>query len=116
MALGVQLAGADGARSPLAGVWFAAALSVLAFARRDPDRVDATGLRPVGYGLGGAAVLCLPAAVCVLLICHGEVPLPAGYLSWALVVAARFHRGRVAGRVAGGEWIGDRAGDRAHVR
>ncbi len=82
----VRVAGVAGARSQVAGVWFAALLSVVALGTRDPDRVGVLRLRQVGYGLVGAAVLCVPAAL--RHVVDGRTVLPLdGYLSWALVVA-----------------------------
>jgi membrane protease YdiL (CAAX protease family) len=83
--LRVQLAGQAGAGSQLAGVWFAAALAVVALATRDPERIGGIRLRHVGAGVAGAVVLCVPAAL--RHVVDGRVVLPLdGYLSWALVV------------------------------
>jgi membrane protease YdiL (CAAX protease family) len=85
VALRVQLAGASGARSQLAGVWFAAALAVLAWCTSDPERAVAARLRPVVIGMAGAVVLCVPAALRHVLAGRDVLPLD-GYLSWALIV------------------------------
>ena len=85
VALRVQLAGAAGARSQLAGVWFAAALAVLAWCTHDPQRPAAARLRPLVIGIVGAVVLCVPAALRHALAGRDVLPLD-GYLSWALIV------------------------------
>jgi membrane protease YdiL (CAAX protease family) len=85
VALRVQIAGVAGASSQVAGVWFAAALVVVAWCTHDPGRVVGVRLRHVGYGVAGAVVLCVPAAV--RHVVDGRVVLPLdGYLSWALIV------------------------------
>jgi membrane protease YdiL (CAAX protease family) len=85
VALRVQLAGAAGARSQLAGVWFAAALAVVAWCTHDPSRAAVARLRPVVIGLAGAVVLCVPAALRHVLAGRDVLPLD-GYVSWALIV------------------------------
>jgi membrane protease YdiL (CAAX protease family) len=85
VALRVQLAGSAGARSQLAGVWFAAALAAVALATRDPDRAGGVRLRHIGVGITGAVVLCAPAALRHVLAGRDVLPLD-GYLSWALIV------------------------------
>lgn len=85
VALRVQLAGASGARSELAGVWFAAALAVVAWCTHDPGRPTAARLRPVLVGAAGAVVLCVPAALRHLLAGRDVLPLD-GYLLWGLIV------------------------------
>ena len=87
VALRVHLAGAAGPGSPLAGVWFAVALSVLALGTRDPHRIGGGWLGPAGCGVAGAVVLCAPAALRHLLSGRDALPVD-GYLSWALVVVA----------------------------
>jgi membrane protease YdiL (CAAX protease family) len=86
-ALRVQLAGAAGAQSQLAGVWFAAALAVVALSTRDPGRSGAISLRHVGVGVAGAVVLCAPAALRHVLAGRDALPFD-GYLFWALIVTA----------------------------
>jgi membrane protease YdiL (CAAX protease family) len=85
VALRVQLAGASGARSELAGVWFAAALAVVAWCTHDPERSAAARLRPVLVGVAGAVVLCVPAALRHVLAGRDVLPLD-GCVSWALIV------------------------------
>jgi membrane protease YdiL (CAAX protease family) len=85
VALRVQVAGAAGDRSQLAGVWFAAALAVVAWCTHDPERAAAARLRPVLGGVAGAVVLCVPAALRHVLAGRDVLPLD-GYLSWALIV------------------------------
>ena len=86
VALRVQLAGSAGARSALAGVWFAAALAAVALATRDPERASGVRLRHVGVGVAGAVVLCAPAALRHVLAGRDVLPLD-GYPSWAWIVA-----------------------------
>ena len=83
--LRVRLAGVAGAQSQVAGVWFAVALAAVAWCTRDPDRLGGALLRPVGYGVAGAVVLCAPAAVRHVVAARVVLPLD-GYLSWALIV------------------------------
>ena len=128
--LRVQLAGQAGAGSQLAGVWFAAALLVVALGTRDPDRAGRPRLAPVGYGVAGAVVLCVPAAVRHVLAGTGVLPMD-GYLSWALIVAVvavaeeALLRGSLfwaleevlrAGGGGGGDECGVRAAARAGLR
>ena len=93
--LRVEIAGTAGARSPVAGVWFAAVLAAVALVTQDRDRrpgaphpgaVGAAGIG-VGVGFAGAVVLCLPAAIRHLVAGTHAVPLADGYLRWALIVA-----------------------------
>lgn len=90
VALRVQIAGSDGARSQVAAVWFAAALAGVALAaqgRAPVSRFDgrAVGVGAVGVGLVGALVLCVPAA-----IRHAVIGAPGitadGYAAWAAFV------------------------------
>jgi membrane protease YdiL (CAAX protease family) len=85
VAVRVQIAGLAGARSEVAGVWFAAGLAIVALATRDPARPGGVSPRVIGYGLAGAAVLCVPAAIRHALTGVAALPLD-GYLSWALIV------------------------------
>lgn len=81
----MQLAGAAGARSQLGGVWFAAALAVVAWCTHEPVQAPGARLRPVVVGVAGAVVLCVPAALRHVLAGREVLPLD-GYLSWALIV------------------------------
>jgi membrane protease YdiL (CAAX protease family) len=85
VALRVQLAGVAGAGSPLAGMWFAAALAIVAWCTHDADRAVGLRLRHVGAGVAGAVVLCVPAGLRHVLAGRDVLPLD-GYLSWALIV------------------------------
>jgi membrane protease YdiL (CAAX protease family) len=85
VALRLQLAGAAGARSQLAGVWFAAALALVALSTRDPERAGGVRARHVAVGIVGALVLCAPTALRHVLAGRDVLPLD-GYLSWALIV------------------------------
>lgn len=85
VALRVRIAGAEGARSQLAGVWFAVALGVVALATRDRDRIGELRLRALFAGVAGAVVLCLPAAIRHVLS-GAAVTQADGYLGWALIV------------------------------
>ena len=87
IALRVGIAGAAGASSQVAGVWFAAGLGAVALATQDRDRTGAFRPRAVGVGVAGAVVLCLPAAVRHLVDGTHAVPVSDGYLSWAVIVA-----------------------------
>ena len=88
IALRVDIAGAAGASSQVAGVWFAAGLGAVALATQDRDRTDRTeAFRPRAVGVAGAVVLCLPAAVRHLVEGTHAVPVADGYLSWAVIVA-----------------------------
>src|SRR5690349_8011015 len=84
VALRVQVAGADGARSIAAGLVFGVVVAGLAAVTRARS-VPSPALRPVVAGVLGAAVLCVPAA---LRHTDGLMPtLPLnGYLPWALGV------------------------------
>ena len=48
---------------------------------RDPERAGEARLRAVGFGLAGAVVLCVPAAVRHVLAGRDVLPMD-GYLSW----------------------------------
>jgi membrane protease YdiL (CAAX protease family) len=84
VALRVQVAGADGARSIVAGLVFGVVVAGLAAVTRARSMPSAA-LRPVVAGVLGAAVLCVPAA-----LRHTDGLMPAlplnGYLPWALGV------------------------------
>lgn len=89
LALRVALAGVAGARSVSAGLIFGAVVAVLAAviaARTTPVNAGRLAVvRLIGYGVLGAVVLCVPAA-----LRHADgatVSLPLqGYLPWALGV------------------------------
>jgi membrane protease YdiL (CAAX protease family) len=85
VAVRVQIAGAVGARSQVAGVWFAAALFAVALATQDRDRLVEIRVRALGAGLAGAVVLCVPAAIRHLLTGTAAAATD-GYLGWALIV------------------------------
>jgi membrane protease YdiL (CAAX protease family) len=85
LALRVSVAGVDGAQSITAGLVFAAAVGVLAAATAMRRAGGFAGPQTIGYGVLGAVVLCVPAA-----LRHADgatIALPlAGYLPWALGV------------------------------
>jgi membrane protease YdiL (CAAX protease family) len=85
VAVRVRIAGAEGAQSQLAGIWFAVALGVVALATRDRDRMSELRLRALLAGVVGAAVLCVPAALRHVLTGAGMTQAD-GYLRWALIV------------------------------
>jgi membrane protease YdiL (CAAX protease family) len=85
VALRVHIAGAAGPRSELAAVWFAAALGAVALATQGSGIGSASALRGVAAGIGGAAVLCVPAAIRHAAI-GGVLPATDGYLRWATFV------------------------------
>lgn len=79
----VEIAGVRGASSPLAGVVFGVALLLIAGAcgMRRPELT----MRHVGWGVGGAAVLCVPPLLVRVL--SGGISEPAAALPvWAAVV------------------------------
>lgn len=78
IALRVAIGGVAVADSVAAGLAFAAVLALLTFAAGTNCRLDR---RSVAWGLGGAAVLLLPA----LLLAH-PAPREGTFLPWALVV------------------------------
>lgn len=85
VALRVQIAGSDGARSQTAAVWFAAALAGVALATQGGAPAAGLRIRAIGVGLAGALVLCVPAAVR-----HAMIGVPGitadGYATWAAFV------------------------------
>jgi membrane protease YdiL (CAAX protease family) len=85
VALRVRVAGAAGAQSQLAGIWFAVALGAVALVTRDRDRVGELRVRAVLAGAAGAVVLCVPAAIRHVVTGAG-VTQADGYLGWALIV------------------------------
>jgi membrane protease YdiL (CAAX protease family) len=83
LVLRVRVAGVDGAHSAAAGVVFGVALLALAAACGFPR--PRLGWRQLGWGVGGAAVLCL--APLGHHIAHPGAAAPAGLLpGWAAVV------------------------------
>lgn len=83
LVLRVRVAGAAGAHSVPAGVVFGIALLALAVAVGFPR--PAAGWRQLCWGVGGAAVLCVPAVVHHL--AHPAAAAPAGALPvWAAAV------------------------------
>jgi membrane protease YdiL (CAAX protease family) len=84
VALRIAVGGVQPARSPIAGLVFAAALAALVVANgRCRARLTPAS---VAVGCAGAAVLAIPAAVHHALA--GGVPPGGAYLPWAIVVAA----------------------------
>lgn len=85
VAVRVAVAGASGPRSETAAVWFAAALGAVALATQQRDAARSRMLPAVGAGVGGAVVLCVPAAIRHAVV-DGVVPASGGYLRWAVFV------------------------------
>jgi membrane protease YdiL (CAAX protease family) len=91
VALRVRIAGAAGARSETAAIWFAVALAVVALAIQRSDGTDSAiasrgrVLRGCLVGLAGAAVLCVPAALRHVAL-GGVVGTADGYARWAVFV------------------------------
>jgi membrane protease YdiL (CAAX protease family) len=81
----VQVAGAAGAQSEIAAIWFAVALGLVAMAIRPPDVPHIKLLPGVLIGLAGAAVLCVPAAIRHVSL-DGIVATTDGYPRWAAFV------------------------------
>ncbi|MGI8760752.1 MAG: CPBP family intramembrane glutamic endopeptidase [Jatrophihabitantaceae bacterium] len=85
----MQIAGPAGARSAVAGTWFAVALIALALLTRGslPPRpvVSRWRSRPIALGLTGALVLCAPPALRHLVLGRDALP-GGGFLTWAAVV------------------------------
>ncbi|HZC70837.1 MAG TPA: CPBP family intramembrane glutamic endopeptidase [Jatrophihabitans sp.] len=85
VALRVQLAGSAGPRSETAAIWFAAALAAVALATRDRDVIERFDVRALAAGLGGAVVLCIPAAIRHALT-GAVLATSNGYAVWAAFV------------------------------
>lgn len=85
VALRVQVAGASGARSEVAAVWFAAALGLVALVTQQSAVPRARVWRGALAGFAGAAVLCVPAAVRHLAV-GGVIGSSDGYARWAVFV------------------------------
>lgn len=84
VSLRVAVSGADGAGSLRAGLVFAAVVGMLALALRVKPVVVRWSWKSVAYGVAGAVVLCVPAAVRHV---DGGVAVSAhGYARWAFVV------------------------------
>ncbi len=80
----VQVAGVAGARSPAAGVLFG--LALLAVVAGCGLRRPSVSARQIGWGLGGAVVLCTPAVIARL--ARPGVLMPGSQLAtWAAIVA-----------------------------
>jgi membrane protease YdiL (CAAX protease family) len=83
LVLRVRVAGVEGAHSVPAGVVFGVAL--LALTATCGSGRPVVGWRQLGWGVGGAIVLCLPPLIHH--VAHPGVPAPAGLLPvWAAVV------------------------------
>jgi membrane protease YdiL (CAAX protease family) len=85
VALRVEIAGPAGPSSEVAAIWFAVALGVVALATQSTGGVPVSSARGVAAGIGGAAVLCVPAAIRHA-VTAGGFPATDGYLRWATFV------------------------------
>jgi membrane protease YdiL (CAAX protease family) len=85
VAIRVHIAGAAGAQSEPAAIWFAAALGLVALITQARDVPPAHVVRGLFAGLAGAAVLCVPAAVRHVAL--GDLAGTSdGYARWAVFV------------------------------
>jgi membrane protease YdiL (CAAX protease family) len=114
VAVRVRVAGADGARSIVAGLVFGLVVAAVAVLTRGRAARTSSLSRSIGVGVFGAAVLCVPAAVR-----HQDGLLPVlplhGYLPWAagVVVVAVAEEALLRGSLFGA--LQHRAGTAAAI-